>query len=151
MTDPLLPDCASPVFKVIDPLVPLEPEGNVKIENAPLVEAALCPLSTETDPPVNASFPPPSSTIRPPAFSRPLPTTVLILPAVPDVAFSLEIVKLPLLPLDAIPDFNLRAPLVPTVALLICVESVNEPLDVVSPRPDSKEMDPPVPVSLVPE
>jgi len=94
---------------------------------------------------VAAEASPAATAMRPPAPEVLSPTTILTLPAGPPVV-NAEPVRSntdPLLPEEAVPDLNDRAPLVPE-APAWAVLRLNAPLEVALLAPFKSEIDPPV-------
>jgi hypothetical protein len=125
--EPLLPLLAVPDFSVKLPLVPLLPAFAVRTVKAPLLVADPNPVTRDIEPPVTSVLSPELTTTRPPTYVSPLPTPMLILPLVPDVAEPVRSTIAPLLPLVAVPVFNERPPLTPDTPLS-AVRTVNAPL-----------------------
>ena len=68
---------------------------------------------------------------------------MLILPPAPDVAVRVKSTIDPLLPLEALPDFIVRLPLVPLVSAS-AVRTLNDPLLAYLPYPELIDTEPPV-------
>ena len=85
---------------------------------------------------------PATSVTRPPDDVSPLPTPILILPDVPDVADPVLTTIEPELPLDECPDFNDTLPLIPFEPASD-VSTVNAPLLRLDPNPDDIDIEPP--------
>jgi len=147
--EPLLPLVARPVFKFTAPVLPVFPEFADMTVKAPLELATLKPETREIEPPVLSPLSPAVKTIRPPAPSDPVPTSKLILPAAPLDAKPDRRVTDPLLPTEVIPDLIFRDPLTPSVPAS-AVFIVNAPLDVEDPNPETRDTEPPVTVVLSP-
>jgi hypothetical protein len=148
-TEPLLPLVAIPVFKYTAPVFPVFPTFADITVKAPLEVATPNPETREIEPPVLSPLSPAVNTIRPPAPLDPAPTSKLILPAAPlDAKPDLKATA-PLLPTDVEPDLIFRDPLTPSTPAS-AVLTVNAPLDVEDPNPETIDTDPPVTVVLSP-
>ena len=101
-------------------------------------------------PPDDDVLSPLDTVTRPPAAVSPLPTTILRLPLVPDVAEPVRSTTEPLLPSLLVPVFKDTDPLTPSTPASVVLNE-KEPLEVAIPYPPTSDTEPPVLVVLSPE
>ena len=160
---PVAPVLAGPVPNTHAPALPasLDPVENVKrpdvprclalvdrIETWPLLEIVVSPVDIVQGPPVPETLRPQRRQMFPPGPLVPLPAVINRDPACPDAAAVAASIQ-PLLPSLAVPELNVRRPVVPVYPPLEVRTTVVPLLDV-APAPLNFAQLPPVDVRLVP-